>query len=168
MRTVVLAHGLEGRPDGTKATALRAAGLPLVAPDFRGEVLAQRVARLIPAVEANPGCVLVGSSYGGLASLAALPRVAEHVASIALLAPALHWSEPPVDDPTTLMVPPTIPGVVIHGTRDDVVPFGVSQALVDRCPHLRLIPRDDDHLLRDSFDVIVAEVASLAGGHPHG
>ncbi len=158
----MLAHGLEGRPDGTKASALRAAGLDVVAPDFRGQLLAARVAGVISAVRAHPGCVLVGSSYGGLAALAALPQVRADVHAIALLAPALHWSEPPVDDPGALVVPTQVPGVVVHGRRDDVVPIEVSRALTRRCPHLRLVERDDDHLLRGSLDALVDEVAALS------
>ncbi len=166
MRTVVYVHGLQGSPTGGKATTLRASGLDVRAPDGRGQVLAPRVERLLQVLrEVSPGVVLVGSSYGGLASLAALahPSVdADVVAALVLLAPALHHAEPPVADPAALRVPAGLPAVVIHGRQDAVVPIDVSRGLVARCPHVRLVEVDDDHRLSRSLDVMVAEVRSLA------
>jgi len=160
-RPVVVAHGLEGRPDGRKPTALRAAGLRVVCPDMRRMVLAPRVELLVQTVRAHPQCVLVGSSYGGLASMAALAHIAEQVHHLVLLAPALHHREPPVDDPDALRVPPTLPAVVIHGRADDVVPLAVSERLVQRCPHVELEVTGDDHLLRGALPGIVERVAAL-------
>ncbi len=162
MRSVVLAHGLEGRPDGTKATALREAGLRVVCPDHRGLVLAPRVASLVAVIRAHPGCVLVGSSYGGLAAMAALGEVHPLVAELVLLAPALHWSEPPVDDPSTLRVPACLPAWVVHGVDDTVVPVAVSEALAARSEHVVLHKVRDGHLLKGALADIVAGVAARA------
>lgn len=157
---VVLAHGLQGSPSGRKATALREAGLVVVAPDGRGQPLAARVEGICAAVREHPGAVLVGSSYGGLAALVAVDRfgIADQIAGLVLLAPALHWSEPPADEPDALIVPEGVPAAVLHGVDDTIVPIEVSRRLSARCPHLRLIECADDHRLSRSLDVMVATV----------
>ncbi|HHO50202.1 MAG TPA: hypothetical protein ENK18_04840 [Deltaproteobacteria bacterium] len=157
---MVLAHGLEGSPEGRRASALRAAGLQLEAPDGRGLPLAPRVAGIIEAIAAHPGAVLVGSSYGGLAALAVVDRlgIEAQISGLVLLAPALSWSEPPVEDPEALIVPRGVPATVLHGVHDRIVPIEVSRRLSARCPHIQLIERDDDHRLARSLDVMVATV----------
>ncbi|MBW2258013.1 MAG: alpha/beta hydrolase, partial [Deltaproteobacteria bacterium] len=105
---VVLAHGLEGHPQGTKAQTLMAAGLQVVAPDGRGQPLAQRIVGIEEAVAANPGAVLVGSSYGGLAAVVVASRMPDRLRAMVLCAPALGRREAPVDDPSALRVPPTV------------------------------------------------------------
>ena len=40
---IIFAHGLEGSPNGSKIRALREAGFDVIAPDFQGMVLAERV-----------------------------------------------------------------------------------------------------------------------------
>ena len=72
---IIFAHGLEGSPNGSKIRALREAGFDVIAPDFQGMVLAERVILLQQVCqehrEAKP--VLAGSSYGGLtASIVAM------------------------------------------------------------------------------------------------
>ena len=53
---LVFAHGLEGAPQGTKISALRAGGLNVVAPDGRGLPLAERIAGLDAATAAGGVC----------------------------------------------------------------------------------------------------------------
>lgn len=158
--TVVFAHGLEGHPEGRKPTALRQAGLTVVAPDGRGMSFSERIAGIEAALLRHPDAVLVGSSYGGLAALAVAHG--RSVAGLVLLAPALHWREPPVDDPGRLCVPAGVPAVVVHGLHDEVVPVEVSRALVARCPHVRLHTPEDAHALRGSLPLVVQVVAELA------
>ncbi len=43
---IIFAHGLEGTPNGSKIQALRASGFEVLAPDFQGMVLSERVALL--------------------------------------------------------------------------------------------------------------------------
>jgi pimeloyl-ACP methyl ester carboxylesterase len=164
MRTVIFAHGLEGSPDGKKATALRAAGLDVIAPDGRGRPLQDRVDGLLAAVDAHPGAVLAGSSYGGLAALYVATVRADRLGALLLLAPALVLREPPVDDPDALTIDPALLAVIVHGLRDEVVPVGVSRALVARCPHAVLHTPDDTHDLRASVALIAAEASRLARG----
>lgn len=161
MATIIFAHGQEGRPDGTKATALRSEGLDVVAPDGRGLPLAARIAQLEDAVSSHPGAVLVGSSYGGLAALA-VADAGRPIGAIVLCAPALTLQEAPIAHPETLRVPENVRGAVIHGAHDDVVPVEASQALVARCPHLELHVPDDGHRLQGSIDLLVSIVKRLA------
>jgi len=160
---VLLAHGLEGRPDGAKGTALREAGFEVIAPDGRQKRLCDRIADLERALEDLSEVVLVGSSYGGLAAAYLAGRHVQRLRGVVLLAPALVWSEPPVEDPSALYIPPELPCIVIHGTRDAVIPIAVSRALAERSPHVELWERDDDHVLRASLSELIAAVGQLGG-----
>jgi pimeloyl-ACP methyl ester carboxylesterase len=168
MRTVIFAHGLAGSPDGTKVTALRSAGLPMVVPDWRGRPLYGRMEDLRVAIEANAGgAVLVGSSYGGLAAIALACEYAVTqpglVSGLVLLGPALSLRERPVTDPEALVVPRSLPMVVIHGIHDDVIPVTVSRALVRRCPHAVYHEVDDDHELHGSIPLILSVLRDMLG-----
>lgn len=70
LRCLIVAHGLEGSPEGENVQAYRAAALTVHAPDGRGQPLAVRVEQLRGLVHQHPGSILVGSSYGGLAATA--------------------------------------------------------------------------------------------------
>jgi pimeloyl-ACP methyl ester carboxylesterase len=154
--TVVFCHGLEGSPQGTKARTLRAAGLDVVAPDFSGQNLAARVATLLPVLAAHDGCVLVGSSYGGLAALCGAilhARGGGSVRGLVLCAPALILREPPADQ---LDLAPPCPTILIHGRGDALIPVAAIEAYAAAHPDVRLELRDDDHVLTRSLDRIVA------------
>jgi pimeloyl-ACP methyl ester carboxylesterase len=156
------AHGLEGRPDGRKATALRDAGFEVTAPDGRRKPLAQRIEGLEAALSSLDRPLLLGSSYGGLAALWLASRHAGQLQGVILCAPALVWSEPPVTDPGALIIPTTLPCTVIHGTRDAVIPVQVSRDLAARCPHVRLLEPDDDHMLSGSLPLIIEAARTLS------
>lgn len=160
--TVVFCHGLEGSPTGYKARALRAAGLPVIAPDFRDQNLAARLATLLPVLAEHDGSVLVGSSYGGLAALCGAilhVRRGGRVRGLVLCAPALILHEPPVDD--TGLDPPC-PTILIHGRRDHLIPVAAIEAYAAAHPAVRLELRDDDHLLTGSMDRIIAAAREFA------
>ena len=97
----------------------------------RQRVLIDRVEAILDAVREAPDAVLVGSSYGGLAALAAVQELGptSRRRALVLLAPALMWREAPVEDPSKLDVPISLPCVVFHGRDDDVAPLSVSDAL---------------------------------------
>ncbi len=157
---VIWAHGLEGAPTGRKANALREAGFDLVAPDGRKKTLAERLPALNEAIAAHPGALLVGSSYGGLASAYLAGLCGDSLCGVVLLAPALHWNEAPIEDASALRIPQNLPCTVIHGVNDAVVPVAVSRALAKRCPHVQLIEVDDGHTLAGSLDVMVRIVGA--------
>jgi pimeloyl-ACP methyl ester carboxylesterase len=156
--SVLYAHGLEGRPDGAKARAMREAGLEVVAPDGRRKGLADRISALLHASAEGDGWLLVGSSYGGLAAAWLATHHPDRFRGVVLCAPALHYAEPPVVSPSELVVPGTLPCTVLHGVGDPVVPISASRALVARCPHVRLLELDDDHRLSGSLPLLVASV----------
>lgn len=157
LRCLIVAHGLEGSPEGEKVQAYRAAALTVHAPDGRGQPLAVRVEQLRGLVRQHPGSILVGSSYGGLAATALVDELGdEHgLHALVLLAPALQWREPPVDDPDALTVPESLPATVFHGEHDEIVPIAVSRALVARCPHVQLVATNDGHRLTATLPRIV-------------
>lgn len=69
----------------------------------------------------------------------------------------VHWAflEDALTHPATPSPPQ--PALVIHGTRDAIVPIETSRAWVARRDHTRLIEVDDDHELVSSLPLIVAE-----------
>jgi len=160
---VVLAHGLEGRPDGRKATALKEAGFTVLAPDGRGKPLAERIIEVERLLQALSDIVLVGSSYGGAVAAVVASRHRARLRGLVLLAPALVWAEDPIDDPEAIVVPSDLPCIVIHGIHDETIPVAVSRRLAERSPHIDLRERDDDHLLRDSLDEMISAVRELGG-----
>lgn len=161
---IVFAHGLEGAPQGTKIRALQAAGLQVIAPDGRGLPLAERIAGIEEATRAG-GFILAGSSYGGLAATWLAVEHPERFVGLLLCAPALHFCEPPVDDPEQLVIPTGLPTHILHGVHDEIVPIGVSERLVERSgAHVVLEEVHDGHRLADSLGPLVAAARHLAGG----
>jgi pimeloyl-ACP methyl ester carboxylesterase len=155
MRTVIFAHGLEGRPDGRKPSALRSAGLEVIAPDGRGQQLATRIAGLEGALAGRRDVVLVAASDGAAAAAVVAALHPDRLAGLVLLAPALLRLGPPLLEPDDLVLPATLPTTIVHATADDVVPVEVSRALARRCPHARLVEVDDHHDLHAALGAIV-------------
>ena len=91
----------------------------------------------------------------------ALPHVDE-----AGVTQPLHWGffdEACRHDPRP---EPPAPAVVVHGTRDTIVPLSSSQTFVAACPdRRRLVVVDDDHELGGSLDLIERELLSLLAEH---
>ena len=159
MTSIVFAHGLEGSPNGRKIQALRAAGFTVDAPDGRGDGLDARVAAL-EVVTRGRQVVLVGSSYGGLAAAHLAVEYPERFMGLLLLAPALHRSEPPVADAAILSPPTGVPTIVIHGTRDAVVPVEVSRRYVAG-GGAEFFEVDDDHRLAASQALMINSARRL-------
>ena len=163
---ILWAHGLEGSPEGAKVRALRAAGFEIVAPDGRELPLAARLDGLLAACErlAPQRPVLAGSSYGGLASAWLASQHPERFAGVLLLAPALHWSEPPVADASALVAPAGVNVIVVHGRQDAIVPIQCSRDYVARSGQgATLVEVEDGHVLIASMPAIVAALHQLSG-----
>jgi len=157
---IVFAHGLEGSPNGRKIQFLRSAGFDVTAPDGRGLPLVERVHGLEVASRSG-GLLLIGSSYGGLAAAHLVTRYPQRFTGLLLLAPALHYSESPVEDVSQLVPPSGMQTVVIHGARDQVVPLETSRIYAEKGADLQVV--DDDHSLVSSLPVMVAAVRTLMG-----
>lgn len=163
---ILWAHGLEGSPEGTKVRALRAAGFDLIAPDGRDLSLAARLDGLLAesARLAPQRPVLAGSSYGGLACAWLAARHPERFRGVLLLAPALHWSEPPVADASALVAPSGLPVIVVHGIQDGVVPIQSSRDYVARSgAQASLREVEDGHPLIGSLPDIESALRELLG-----
>jgi predicted esterase len=143
---VAFSHGQESGPWGSKITALaaiaQAQGLDVESLDYQDlPQAAARVERLCAHLATLPGpALLVGSSMGGYVALKAATRVP--VAGLFLLAPVLYL--PGYED-----VPGSLPGVpvsIVHGWRDDVVPWRGSVRFAETIG-AELVLLDGDHRL---------------------
>lgn len=152
-RHVVFSHGQASGPWGRKITALaevvRGEGYEAHSVDYRGiDAPRERIARLADYCKELSGeLVLVGSSLGGYVTVASASVL--HARGIFLMAPALYFSELPplragiVDCPTA----------VVHGWRDEVVPFEHSVRFAESCrAALHLL--DGDHQLHSQLRAI--------------
>ena len=164
---IVFAHGLEGSPNGSKIRSLRDSGFEVVAPDFQGMVLAERVDLLeeICLEYASQQPVLAGSSYGGLTAAIIAMRMPDAIRGLLLCAPALHLVEPPVDDETVLVAPNGLKTIIIHGLEDDVVPISCSIEYASRSSNeiVAFHQVNDGHRLAESHQEIIGAAQLLSG-----
>ncbi|MEM7158668.1 MAG: alpha/beta fold hydrolase [Myxococcota bacterium] len=164
MTTIVFAHGLESDPIGRKSQAIIDAGYHVIAPDGRGLDLGARIPRILEALEGvDPPPVLVGSSFGGIGGLIAAIMASERgmtLPGLVLCAPALMLPPPPQ---TVAQLSRPTRTIIIHGTRDDIIPIDVSRAFArEHGAELREV--DDDHRLSEAgLPPMLEAVAELAG-----
>ena len=152
-RHVVFSHGQASGPWGRKITALaevaRSEGYEAHSVDYRGiEPPRERIARLADYCKVLSGdLVLVGSSLGGYVTVASASVL--HARGIFLMAPALYFPElPPLRAGIV-----DCPAAVVHGWRDEVVPFEHSVRFAQSCrAALHLL--DSDHNLHNQIRVI--------------
>ena len=152
-RYVVFSHGKDSGPWGRKITALadvaRSEGYEVESVDYRGmETVKARSDRLIEVCKSLSGdLVLVGSSLGGYVAVNASSPL--HARGAFLMAPALYVEGlPPLRERVL-----DCPAALVHGWRDDVVPFehSVRFAREYNCS-LHLL--DSDHQLHDQLRFI--------------
>ncbi len=154
---ILFFHGLESGPIGRKSIALREAGFEVEAPDFGRQTLPERVAQAEDVTAGREGLVIVGSSFGGAVAVVLADRHPERIAGLVLCAPALR--------PELVGTPERVPSntIIVHGLRDAICPFHVSEEFARR-HGLHLVQTDDDHRLIGSIEAIVEAVrASLCG-----
>jgi pimeloyl-ACP methyl ester carboxylesterase len=161
-RRILFCHGLESGPVGRKSQGLRDLGYEVEAPDARGLDLPARVEMLTARLRRAPVFdLVVGSSFGGIAGLAAVILVAREGVSIpglVLCAPALQRS---LREGLLESLAPPCPTIVVHGRGDDVIPIDLSRSFAQH-PGVTLVEVDDDHRLAGpGFDAIAAAVAKL-------
>ena len=123
MNKICFSHGQESGPWGTKIRALaetaRASAWSVDSLDYQGvQSPLDRVDMLVDYCHAQSDpLVLVGSSMGGFVATAAASRTSAR--GLFLLAPAFYL--PGYEE--NLPDPPDCPTVIVHGWRDDVVPW---------------------------------------------
>ena len=152
-RHVVFSHGKESGPWGPKISSLaevaRSEGYQAHSVDYRGlDEPRQRVARLVEfSKELSGELVLVGSSLGGYVAVASASLL--HARGVFLMAPALYMPGLPELRQNVLDCPTT----VVHGWRDDVVPFDHSVRFAQSYrAALHLL--ESDHNLHNQIRVI--------------
>lgn len=177
MRKVIFAHGMEGSPQGTKATYL-GSHLKAFSP-FLGDLgLERQIKALGDALPDSDPAVLVGSSLGALAALGAATRYPAKIAHLVLLAPAVgvhltskNLSEAELKRPgiveeisrfSAMSVPREVPSTLIYGLEDDVVRIEDVLALLRRSPSACAIFVHDDHALSNSRELILATAGRAA------
>jgi pimeloyl-ACP methyl ester carboxylesterase len=152
-RHVVFSHGQESGPWGRKISALaevaRSEGYEAHSVDYRGlDDPRQRVARLVDFCKELAGdLVLVGSSLGGYVAVASASLL--HARGIFLMAPALYLPGLPELRQGVL----DCPAAVVHGWRDEVVPYEHSVRF-SHAYHAALHLLESDHQLHNQLRVI--------------
>jgi alpha-beta hydrolase superfamily lysophospholipase len=146
LRHVCFSHGKESGPWGTKIRTLadvaRADGWTVDSLDYQGiEDPRARAGKLVAYCHARGGAiVLAGSSMGGFVAAAAAAELP--VRGLFLMAPAFYV--PGYEQ--HLPPPPACPMTIVHGWRDDVVPWEGSVRYAARS-RARLALIDGDHRL---------------------
>jgi pimeloyl-ACP methyl ester carboxylesterase len=158
---LIWAHGLWGSPNGSKITAIRDSGIEVISHDFNDMELIDRVELLEKTMEVG-NVVLAGSSWGGLACALAAQRKSDKLKGLLLLAPALHYPEPPNNNPEDLVAPKEVPVTIIHSIEDDIVPISASKDYIKRSGNnIKLIEVNDNHVLENSIELIIFETKKL-------
>jgi pimeloyl-ACP methyl ester carboxylesterase len=156
LKNVCFSHGQESGPWGTKIKAMSAtaveAGWSIESIDYRGmSDPVERAEKLATYCRSQAGpSVLVGSSMGGYVSLAAAARVGAR--GLFLLAPAIYMPgyETVMPMPDNL---PDCPTFIVHGWRDDIVPWEGSVRYGSETG-AQLVMVDGDHRLTANIDTI--------------
>jgi len=152
-RYVVFSHGQESGPWGRKISALadvaRGEGWEAESVDYRGiDHPRARITRLVDFCKELQGdLVLVGSSMGGFVSVASASLL--HARGVFLMAPALYMEGLPELRQGVI----DCPAAVVHGWKDDVVPYEHSIRFAKEYgASLHLL--DSDHRLHNQLRVV--------------
>lgn len=152
-RHVVFSHGKESGPWGRKISSLaevaRSEGYEAHSVDYRGiDDPRRRVAKLVEfSKELSGDLVLVGSSLGGYVAVASASLL--HARGVFLMAPALYIPGLPELRQSVLDCPAT----VVHGWRDDIIPFDHSVRFA-QAYRAALHLLESDHNLHNQIRVI--------------
>jgi pimeloyl-ACP methyl ester carboxylesterase len=149
-RYLIFIHGLISSGQSFKANLLRGTFPDILTPDFEGS-LQERMAQLESILADQSGWVIIGSSFGGLMGALFTCQHPDQVKKLILLAPALIWPEFAQAPPP----PVSVPTVVYHGLRDNIIPLDLVRPLAERAfTHLTFHAVDDDHGLKATVQAI--------------
>lgn len=170
-RQVIFSHGHLSSPESRKIQVLaplaRERGYSVEAIDYRdlrddplGRI--ERLAEHLAGLEEPP--ILVGSSMGGIVSMAAAER--HSVNGLFLLAPALYLENRLPDTAVREVYQPQCQHIVlVHGWHDEVIPWQHSLRFAEaNKAALHLI--DAGHQLGDRLPTIAALFADFLDGRP--
>jgi len=143
---VLLLHGKESQPGGSKAQAIEDAGHELINPDLRtGWGEAVQIAQ--DAVDEHNPHIVVGSSRGGAIAV----NIDTNGAPRVLVAPAWKMFGDADSVPSNT--------VILHAEVDDIVPFKDSVELAKKS-NAKLVSVGSDHRMSDS-EALAALVSYL-------
>lgn len=143
-RRLVYLHGLESDSHSGKARQFREWFPGMLTPDFKGS-FEERMTQLEPILADGSDWTIIGSSFGGLMGTVYTLDHATRVRKLILLAPALTL--PPLASRSDLE-PVSVPTILIHGTRDEVVPLEPVRAIAQGLfMNLTYHVVEDDHRL---------------------
>ena len=144
---VLFLHGLESKPGGTKAIALKEAGYEVLNPALPRKPFDIAVKIAQDVINNEKPSVIVGSSRGGAVAMAVDPKGADLV----LIAPA--WKKYGVSKSINK-------AIILHSETDDIVPFEDTQELFRNNTGLHVISCNDDHRMRkeETLKIIVESV----------
>ncbi|MBG17397.1 MAG: alpha/beta hydrolase [Euryarchaeota archaeon] len=147
---VLFLHGLNSKPGGAKAQALKAAGFDVLNPALPNEPFNISVKIAQDVVNCDRPDVIVGSSRGGAVAMAIDPKGAELI----LVAPA--WKK-------YCPVKKIESAIILHSETDDVVPFEDTQELFRSSVGITVIACNDNHRMRkeETLEKIVECVKSF-------
>lgn len=157
-------HGLEGSPQGFKATRLKQYEAQCWIPELSRNVQ-ERVTLLEEQVRTP--MLFTGSSLGGLTAIAYAMKHPEMVLGMVLLAPAvgvfrssgITGAEQSFLDST--FIPNHTPTVIIAANQDEIIPMSAIEQLVDRSsPHSMLDFKkvNSDHALNSHHDLMIEAI----------
>lgn len=143
-RRLVYLHGLESDSHSGKARQFREWFPGMLTPDFKGS-FEERMTQLEPILADGSDWTIIGSSFGGLMGTVYTLDHATRARKLILLAPALTL--PPLASRSDLE-PVSVPTILIHGTRDEVVPLEPVRAIAQGLfTNLTYHVVEDDHRL---------------------
>ncbi len=148
---ILFLHGWHGKPGGTKPTFLSQLGYEVLNPALPDEDFDAAVRIAQAEFDRQAPDVVIGSSRGG--AVAANLDIGD--TPLLLLCPAWkNWGRATRVGPNT---------VILHGTRDETIPFIHSQELLANSglEAGRLVAVDDDHRLGGSLEVMEECLDSL-------
>jgi pimeloyl-ACP methyl ester carboxylesterase len=157
MNRIVYLHGYKSSPRSTKAQFFgrhfAELGVPFEVPDISAETIAGQL-RAIDGACRGDAVTLMGSSLGGY--LAAL-YAARHpeVQRVILMAPAFCIGRMDlIKDASQFEDFPDVrqPVLILHGTKDPVVPVSLSQAFAASHPKAKLLLLNSGHELTDVLE----------------
>lgn len=150
---VLFLHGLNSKPNGSKARALKKAGFEVLNPALPNEPFNIAVKVAQDVINVNKPDVVVGSSRGGAVAMA----VDAKGAHLILIAPA--WKKYKVSKSLK-------PSTVLHSETDDIVLFEDTQELFRNNTGIEVIACEDDHRMKEekTLQILVDCVNSFAKG----
>jgi hypothetical protein len=136
---ILLLHGLESTPGGTKSDFLASKGHTMINPALPKESWDRSLAVAQEAFDGGKPDVVVGSSRGGALAM----NIASGAVRIVLIAPG--WKR---FGSATTAKPGTI---ILHSEKDDVIPLAESRELLknSRLPGTALVVVGVDHRMKD-------------------